>query len=110
VSEGKSKLLDNPKRIIRIENSVLRQRFEAERRRLQQKHGQHADGEWTSDRFLFHGTKDLGRAESIARINFDLDVAGTSTGAIYGRGVYFATTAACAMLYGQTLLVCRCEC
>lgn len=67
--------------------------------------------------FLFHGTHPIA-AEKIQRENFRLNLAGSSTGTLYGRGIYLAEHCSKADEYAKasedfgqtsdrTLLVCR---
>jgi len=67
-----------------------------------------------NEAWLFHGTKPVA-AESIASNNFRLDLAGSSAGALYGRGIYLAENCTKADEYCRpdprtgllTMLLCR---
>merc|ERR1712050_420029 len=63
--------------------------------------------------FLFHGTCGLG-ADKITTESFKLNLAGTATGSLYGRGIYLAENSTKSDEYSKedkkglrTMLVCR---
>merc|ERR1712048_1430355 len=63
--------------------------------------------------WLFHGTKPIA-AEKITSDDFRIDLAGTSTGTLYGRGIYLAENCSKADEYSEPddngffmMLVCR---
>jgi hypothetical protein len=63
--------------------------------------------------YLFHGTKPIA-ADKITRDNFRVDLAGSSTGTLYGRGIYLGEHCTKADEYAaadanglRTMLVCR---
>lgn len=64
--------------------------------------------------WLFHGTKHIA-ADSITSDDFKIDLAGSSKGSLYGRGIYFAENSSKADEYSSadkktglfTMLLCR---
>merc|ERR1712039_432054 len=64
--------------------------------------------------WLFHGTKPIA-AELITSDDFRVDLAGTSAGSLYGRGIYFGENSTKADEYSRedpktglfTMLICR---
>jgi len=67
-----------------------------------------------NEAWLFHGTKPIA-AESITSDDFRIDLAGTSAGSLYGRGIYLAENSSKADEYAHpdpktglhTMLICR---
>lgn len=67
-----------------------------------------------NEAWLFHGTRPIA-AESITSDNFKIDLAGSSTGTLYGRGIYLSENATKADEYSHpdaasglfTMLLCR---
>ena len=67
---------------------------------------------YPSEVYLFHGTKPIA-ADKITRDNFRVDLAGSSTGTLYGRGIYLGEHCTKADEYAaadanglRTMLVC----